>query len=252
MNEPSGFQRDFFRRLGPQLHLAELFESLPEVYFYAKDRDSRIVKANLALVRLRRFVHERELIGKSDFDLHPRHLAERYVAEDRRVMESGRSLPNQVWLIPDETGGLKWYLSSKTPLLGHDGSVIGVAGMLRDLRKFETAYRPYQALDAVLGHVLDHYSERIDVPELAAMVDLSVSQFDRRFKSLFRMTPREYIQRVRIDAAIHLLVTTSQNVTDIAQACGFYDQSSFGKQFRKRTGMTPVEYRRRYAGQPVL
>lgn len=247
MESAESFQRHFFEQLGPKLHLAELFESLPEVYFYAKDRDSRIVKANSALVRLRGWVDERELIGKSDFDIHPRHLAERYVAEDQRVISTGSALLNQVWLIPDETGGLKWYLSSKIPLLGRDGPVIGVAGMLRDLRKFETAYRPYQAMDAVLGHVLDHYPERIEVPDLAAMVDLSVSQFDRRFKSLFQMTPREYVLRVRTDAAIHLLVTSPQSITEIALACGFYDQSSFGKQFRKRTGMTPVEYRRRYA-----
>ena len=49
-------------------------------------------------------------------------------------------------------------------------------------------------------------------------------------------------------AGIHALVTGTRSVAEIAVDCGFYDQSSFGKQFRKRTGMTPVEYRRAYAG----
>ncbi|MGC1272166.1 MAG: AraC family transcriptional regulator [Planctomycetaceae bacterium] len=246
MHDPLAFQREFFRALGPQLHLAELFESLPEVCFYAKDADNRLVKANQALIRLRGATSERELIGKSDFDLHPRHLAERYVAEDRRVMGLRRPLPNQVWLIPGEMGGMTWYLSSKTPLFGRDGRAIGVAGMFRDLRKFETEYRPYQAMDAVLRRVLENYSQPIAIPDLAASVGLSVSQFDRRFKALFGMTPREYVLRVRVDAAIHLLVTTDLSVARIALDCGFYDQSSFGKQFRKRTGVTPAEYRRRY------
>ena len=247
MASPEALQREFFGRLGPGRQFVDLFEYLPEVYVYAKDREGRLVAANRALVAMRGLSDEREMIGLTDFDLHPRHLAERYVAEDRRVMESGRALPNQVWLIPNEAGGLTWYLSTKVPLSGNSGEVVGVAGMLRDLRKFETAYRPYQALDAVLRHVLDHYAERIDVPELASMAGLSVSQFDRRFKALLRMTPREYVLKVRTDAAVHALVTTGRSVAEIAVDCGFYDQSSFGKQFRKRMGMTPGEYRRVYA-----
>ena len=242
-----GVQRGFFAKLSAGRQFVELFEFLPDVYFYAKDAEGRLVAANRSLVAMRGMSDEREMIGLTDFDLHPRHLAERYVAEDRRVLESGAALPNQVWLIPDKAGGLTWYLSTKVPLFGNGGEVVGVAGMLRDLRKFETAYRPYQALDAVLRHVLDHYPERVDVPELAAMAGLSVSQFDRRFKALLRMTPREYLLKVRTDAAIHALVMGTRSVAQIAVDCGFYDQSSFGKQFRKRTGMTPAEYRRAYA-----
>lgn len=244
---PDEVRAAFLRELGPGLPLAELFESLPEVYFYAKDRSGRIVAANRALVTLRGRSDEQELIGRTDFDLHPRHLAERYVAEDRAVMSSGKPVTNRVWLIPDESGGLRWYLSTKTPLFGPDGKAVGLAGTFRDLRKFEAAYRPYRAMDAVLRRVLDGYAGRVEVRELAETAGLSPSQFDRRFKALFGMTPREYLLRVRTDAAAHALATTDRAVGEIALDCGFYDQSSFGKLFRRRMGVTPLEYRRRYA-----
>lgn len=251
VGETTELQREFFSRLGPGIGAADLFESLPGVYFYAKDDRGRLVRANRALVELRGLRDESELVGRSDSDLHPRHLAERYAAEDRAVIASGRPLADQVWLIPDRRGVLNWYLSTKVPLFDRRGRAVGVAGMFRDLRKFETSYRPYRDMDAVLRRVLDSYSERIVVGDLAASVGLSVSQFDRRFKATFGMTPREYVLRVRVDAAIHLLVTTSRAVSRIAADCGFYDQSSFGKQFRKRAGTTPADYRGRYRRRPV-
>jgi AraC-like DNA-binding protein len=195
---------------------------------------------------MRGLQHDWEIVGLSDYDLHPRYLAEQYVAEDRQVMQSGRPLPNQVWLVPSEGGELKWYLSSKIPLFGRDGQVIGIAGVMRDLQKFETVYRPYQAMDEVLRHVLRHFGQRLDVPELAAMVHLSVSQFNRRFKALFQMTPQQYILRVRVNAACQMLTSRQQNIAEIAQDCGFYDQSYFTKQFRRHTGTSPLAYRNRY------
>lgn len=247
MVDPQQFQAEFFESLGPQLHLATLFEFLPEVYLYAKDRHSRFVKVNTALVHLRGRQSEWEIIGRTDFDLHPRYLAEQYVREDRQVMDAAAPLPNQVWLVPDETGRLKWYLSSKIPLFGRQAKVVGIAGAMRDLEKFETVYRPYQDMDAVLTYVLNHYGEKLTVSDLAEMVHLSVSQFDRKFKSLFQMTPQQYVLRVRINAACQALTSSEQTAAQIAHHCGFYDQSYFTRQFRRHTGMTPLAYRQKYA-----
>ncbi|MFG0336157.1 MAG: helix-turn-helix domain-containing protein [Maioricimonas sp. JB049] len=247
MEDWKTFRQEFVERLAPDVQLATLFDFLPELYLYVKNHRSQFIRVNQAHLRLRGFSHESEIIGKTDFDLHPRYLAEQYVNEDRRVMQAGRPLPNQVWLVPGQAGALHWYLSSKIPLFDREGEAIGIAGVLRDLRKFETVYRPYQAMDEILKYVLEHYGERIDIPDLAAMAHLSVSQFDRRFKALFQMTPQQYLLRVRINAASHALTSTDDTVATIALRCGFYDQSYFTKRFRRETGMTPLAYRRRYA-----
>ncbi len=119
---------------------------------------------------------------------------------------------------------------------------------MRDFKRTESLLRPYQELERVLSHVLEHFAERLRIEELAALVHLSVSQFDRKFKRLFRMTPQQYLLRVRINAASQALLHSDRSIASIADQTGFYDQSSFTKQFVRQTGMTPRNYRRQYAG----
>lgn len=195
---------------------------------------------------MRAIPREEDIIGKTDFDIHPKDLAEQYVAEDQRVMESGTPLPNQVWLIPDRQGNLKWYLCSKIPLFGDGGKVIGVAGVLRDIKVAGSEFQSYQELDQVIAYVLEHYQERIQISELADLIFLSVSQLDRKFKKLYQITPQKYILRVRINAACQLLTRTEKRVSEIALESGFYDQSYFTKQFVNLMGLSPSEYRKRF------
>ncbi len=91
------------------------------------------------------------------------------------------------------------------------------------------------------------YAEDLDIKHLARLARLSVSQLDRRFKRLFQMTPREFVLRVRLNAACRLLTSTEESLTEIALRTGFYDQSHFTKHFRRQIGMTPRRYRGKYS-----
>jgi AraC-like DNA-binding protein len=248
MIDPHRIQQRFFDKLEGGLALAPLFEYLPEVYLYVKDRQSRFVRVNEALWRLRGCDAEIDMIGLCDSDMHPQHLADQYIAEDRRVMKSGRPLPNQIWLVPGKGIELKWFISSKIPLFDARKRVIGIAGVMRDLQKAQSLIRPYREMDDAITHVLRHYDQPIEVTRLAELAHLSVSQFDRRFKRLYQMTPMQYVLRVRINAASEALTTSDRSIAEIAIACGFYDQSYFTKQFRRQFGQTPSAYRERYQG----
>lgn len=246
MQDPQKFRDDFLKRLDNKLHLEELFNYIPDAYFFAKDAQGRFINISRAWMDVRAIPCEEDIIGKTDFDIHPQDLAEQYVAEDQRVMESGTPLPNQVWLIPDRQGNLKWYLCSKIPLFGDGGKVIGVAGVLRDIKVAGSEFQSYQELDQVIAYVLEHYQERIQISELADLIFLSVSQLDRKFKKLYQITPQKYILRVRINAACQLLTRTEKRVSEIALESGFYDQSYFTKQFVNLMGLSPSEYRKRF------
>lgn len=246
MQDPQKFRDDFLKRLDNKLHLEELFNYIPDAYFFAKDAQGRFIKISRAWMDVRAIPREEDIIGKTDFDIHPKDLAEQYVAEDQRVMESAAPLPNQVWLIPDRQGNLKWYLCSKIPLFGDGGKVIGVAGVLRDIKVAGSEFQSYQELDQVIAYVLEHYQERIQISDLADLIFLSVSQLDRKFKKLYQITPQKYILRVRINAACQLLTRTEKRVSEIALESGFYDQSYFTKQFVNLMGVSPSEYRKRF------
>jgi transcriptional regulator GlxA family with amidase domain len=81
---------------------------------------------------------------------------------------------------------------------------------------------------------------------LAKSVAMSRRNFVRRFKRATGNAPREYVQRVRIEAAKRALEQTGRPVADVSTAVGYEDVVAFRKQFQRWTGLTPSEYRLRY------
>jgi PAS domain S-box-containing protein len=244
------FRRRFFARLSNPWDLGLLFDYLPDTYFYAKNTQGQFVMVNRALANMLGAAGPEAMIGKTDHDFSPRDMADQYVAEDHRVMQTRKPATYQAWLIPDHRGALKWYLSSKIPLFGKGGKVIGIAGAMRDVEKASDLLAPYLEMDAVLMRLLTRYEEKIDFRQLARLVPLSISQLDRRFKRLFQVTPQQFLLRVRINAACQMLVSTDRSISQISLRVGFYDQSCFTKHFRRQMGKTPTAYRREYRRAP--
>lgn len=242
-------QREFWDNLAAASQFVRLFDHLPDVYCYVKNTHSQFIAVNRAIAVLHGLRDETPMIGKSDLDFHPRRFAEQYIAEDQRVMAGGKPVPNQVWLVTDYRGELRWYLSTKAPLFGRDGQVIGLAGVMRSFENSDSFQQAYGGFKEVLAHVIRAYREPLRVEELAKLVHLSLSQFERRFKAVFQMTPQQYIVRVRLNAAAHTLCQTDRPVGEIALDCGFYDQSHLTRNFRRVYGEPPLTYRRRYRRQ---
>jgi transcriptional regulator GlxA family with amidase domain len=89
-------------------------------------------------------------------------------------------------------------------------------------------------------------SRELSVVDLAGRVNMSSRNFIRRFKAATGNTPIEYIQRARIEAAKHALESGSDPVDSVATRIGYEDVGSFRSVFKKVTGVSPTEYRKRY------
>ena len=228
-----------------------LFDALPDVYLFVKDRDSRFVKVNAAWLSLHGVATEAEAVGKTDYDYHPPALAEQYVTEDRRVMQSRLPLRDQAWLVADHTGMPQWYLCTKLPLFDPDGDVSGIAGVLRPFDHAGNAPDEYRRLTPALEHVVAHYGRPISVADLARRTGLSPSHLQREFRRLFTMTVGDYVLRLRLLMARRRLRGTTDAVGRIATECGFYDPAHFTRAFKKHSGQTPLEYRRGRNPPPV-
>jgi transcriptional regulator GlxA family with amidase domain len=98
-------------------------------------------------------------------------------------------------------------------------------------------------MNAVLEYVREHYADPIKVEELARLANLSPSQFERRFKKVFQITPTKHILNVRIRAACNLLSSTNDTIAAIALESGFYDHSHFAHNFMRVMGVSPSTYR---------
>ena len=221
-----------------------LFTAIPDVSFFVKDRQSLFVHVNDCFLRIHGYSDPSDMIGKQDFDFHPPALAAEYFAEDNRVMESGVPVYDQSELVTHHSGMPRWYLITKLPLSDDQNNVVGLAGVMRQIDQPGDAPNDYQRLTPSLEYALKNCCHNVSIPEMAKQSDLSTSQLQRDFRKLFRMSPGEYIMRLRLQLARRQLINSNEPVGQIASDCGFFDQSHFTRAFRKHTGLAPSHYRR--------
>ncbi len=87
------------------------------------------------------------------------------------------------------------------------------------------------------------YSNNLSVEDLARNVSLQPVRFRTLFKKHTGKSPKQYLNEIRLQNSVELLLTTTSTVTDIAYECGFNDENYFRNFFRQKTGMTPTTYR---------
>jgi AraC-like DNA-binding protein len=92
-------------------------------------------------------------------------------------------------------------------------------------------------------YIDEHYAEAITADDLALMSHCSKGHLFRTFKKSFRVSPLAYQQDLRFEAAQRLLRFTSLRCYEIAQRVGYSNVYYFHRQFRKRMGVTPRQYR---------
>ncbi|MBN1360364.1 MAG: helix-turn-helix transcriptional regulator [Sedimentisphaerales bacterium] len=95
----------------------------------------------------------------------------------------------------------------------------------------------------VRQYIDEHYAEAISAEDLASMSHCSKGHLFRTFKRSFRVSPLAYQQDLRFEAARRLLRFTSLRCYEIAQRVGFANVYYFHRQFKKRMGATPRQYR---------
>ncbi|MDP2815567.1 MAG: PAS domain S-box protein, partial [Rectinemataceae bacterium] len=107
-----------------------LLDNIPDIA-WLKDRENRFIAVNEPFGKSCGFKPE-NLVGKTDFDIWPRNLAEKYRADDKEVMESGKRKHVEEPLT-DSEGKSLWIETTKTPIYDEQGNVLGTAGIARDI-----------------------------------------------------------------------------------------------------------------------
>lgn len=102
-------------------------------------------------------------------------------------------------------------------------------------------------IQKVQDHIESHYDDRLTIDALANHINIGRRTFERRFKEATNNTPVEYIQRVRIEAAKKFFEASRKNVTEVMFDVGYTDTKAFRDVFKKVTGLTPIEYRNKFA-----
>jgi AraC family transcriptional regulator len=102
----------------------------------------------------------------------------------------------------------------------------------------------------VLDHIAAHYGDELTVEDLARRAGLSEFHFSRLFKRTIGQSPHQFVLSYRVEQSTRLLADQDRPLADIALSCGFADQAHFARSFKKLTGATPREYRRKLCSSP--
>jgi AraC-like DNA-binding protein len=113
--------------------------------------------------------------------------------------------------------------------------------------------RTVQLFLASLREHVEHLATPWSVHQMAESCGLGVTQFVHHAKVLTNMTPLQYLNTCRLDAAAKLLrERRAETIVDIAMACGFSSSQYFATVFNQRFGDSPRDYRRRLPAQKDL
>lgn len=105
---------------------------------------------------------------------------------------------------------------------------------------------PDDSVKEIQSYIESNFAERITVDQLTTHFAISRRSLERRFKKATRNTVTEYIQRVKIEAAKKGFETSRKNITEVMFEVGYTDNKAFRTLFKRTTGLSPVEYRKKY------
>jgi len=148
--------------------LRTLIDNIPDA-IYVKDTAYRKIIANLADVHNIGFHSEAEVLGKDDFELYPKELAEGFVADDRTVIQTGQPVIHREEFVIDKQGEKHWLDTSKLPLRDEKGQIIGLVGVGRDITERKKAEAEREKLITELQDAL------ADVKLLSGLVPICAS-----------------------------------------------------------------------------
>ncbi len=121
--------------------------------------------------------------------------------------------------------------------------IIDILRMDQAQEKVNNNVRYNDFVEKATGYVKEHYAEDIKVRDIAEYCGLSESHFRRIFEEITNMKPMDYVNMVRIDKACMLLIKENISMQDLGKIVGYQTASSFNRNFRHLTGMSPLQWR---------
>lgn len=128
-------------------------------------------------------------------------------------------------------------------------SLLCILATLSAHRLFTPAEKNYnkrvESIKTALTYIKDNYRDKIYIADLATQVSLNEQYFCRLFKKAIGCPPIAYLNEYRVKQAKRLLEKTDLPVMEVCLECGYNNLGNFLREFRRYTGTTPLQYRKR-------
>jgi transcriptional regulator GlxA family with amidase domain len=144
---------------------------------------------------------------------------------------------------------LDWFITTKVPIFGKQGDVIGIMGVtVRDNKHMSQTANHEVAL--IIDYIKENSDRILTTEEVASQFSISERSLNRKVHATLGTSPYELMLRIRVQNAAESLLKSTRTISQIAVDHGFCDQSTFTQHFRKRVGLTPYQFRKRHSQTP--
>jgi len=223
--------------LGPFAFLAE---SVDDMRIVLKNLNHEYVYVNPHWLSEVGINNSESVLGKTSVELFSHWRGDRYMEEEKRVMETGAVLDYfEEWI--DTRGEKNRFRTIKAPWI-EQGEIKGVVNISIPAHRILSRESRSDVAPNVVVWLIENAMENISISELAEIHHMSRKTFERRFKQLAGISPSKYRLNLRIEKAKKLLKANDIDLALIALQCGFCDQSHFTRVFRQQQGITPLQY----------
>lgn len=139
-------------------------------------------------------------------------------------------------------------LRSREPALANFGLLRTLAAVLiaDSVRQLQNAGQRQSVYgEAALAYMKENLANSLTLKDIAEHLGYSESRTFMLIKEYAGQSPVDFLLRLRIQAAEEMLTTSPCSISDVAFTCGFNSSQYFSRIFRKYTGSTPTDYRRK-------
>ncbi|MGN6136760.1 MAG: helix-turn-helix domain-containing protein [Aureliella sp.] len=224
--------------------LATLFDQAADVAFFVKNARGQYITVNDSLLKRHGLKKKSDAIGKRPNQICPGDFGRVPTDQDDRVLRTRQPIVNHLEMQWHRPYKPVWCLTTKLPILDESKQVVGLIGFSRDVRLQVERYDIPEEFAKALDYFELNLNELSSPSALARRSNLTLPRLNRMTKRLFGLTAGQLITKTRVAAASRMLLETKTSISEIALACGFFDQSAFTRTFRSATGVTPSQFRK--------
>ncbi len=224
--------------------LVFLGKNLPHVWI--ADKDNKVLSNRTLEMVFLQFTSEvlnSELLKLPEF----RNVAKAISLSERGVHIVGQTL-NEVSELMLQMPYLKGFermihFLKIMDIIGQSNSLVHLASKDYMKARFTSNNK---RIAAIHNYLMKNYREEINLEKIAETVNMAEGSLCRFFKQNMGTTIFEYLNKIKVEFACKLLMNMDLNIMEVCLDSGFNNLSHFNKQFRKTTGVTPSEYRKRF------